>query len=119
MFLKVLRLYINVSISTSFSLALERQSYNVPMFLFNPLNILLSFPGLRLCILLSLSWFPSQDSTSHMDSMERINSALITGGCGALGHRVVKELLKPEPPPHVHVFGYMTLKIASLPSSIT
>ena len=53
-----------------------------------------------------------------MDSTQGIRSALITEGCGTLSYRVVKELLKLNHP-HVHVFSYMTLKIASLPSSIT
>ncbi|RDL37222.1 Sterol-4alpha-carboxylate 3-dehydrogenase (Decarboxylating) [Venustampulla echinocandica] len=43
-----------------------------------------------------------------MDTTQRIVSALVIGGCGSLGHRVVERLLKLEPPPQVSVFDLNT-----------
>jgi sterol-4alpha-carboxylate 3-dehydrogenase (decarboxylating) len=43
-----------------------------------------------------------------MDSTQPIKSALVIGGCGSLGHRVVEELLKLEPLPQVSVFDLQT-----------
>lgn len=39
-----------------------------------------------------------------MDSTQPINSALVVGGCGSLGHRVVESLLNLNPSPQVSVF---------------
>ncbi|KAE8445259.1 hypothetical protein EG329_013631 [Mollisiaceae sp. DMI_Dod_QoI] len=43
-----------------------------------------------------------------MDSTQRIKSALVVGGCGSLGHRIVEGLLKLDPPPQVSVFDLQT-----------
>ncbi|TVY89615.1 Sterol-4-alpha-carboxylate 3-dehydrogenase, decarboxylating [Lachnellula willkommii] len=37
-----------------------------------------------------------------------IESALVVGGCGVLGHRMVTELLKLDPPPKIAVFDLRT-----------
>ncbi|KAF2802072.1 putative sterol-4-alpha-carboxylate 3-dehydrogenase, decarboxylating [Mytilinidion resinicola] len=43
-----------------------------------------------------------------MSSKQSITSALVIGGCGNLGHNVVKQLLKLEPQPKVSVFDLRT-----------
>jgi sterol-4alpha-carboxylate 3-dehydrogenase (decarboxylating) len=43
-----------------------------------------------------------------MDSTQRIKSALVIGGCGSLGHRLVEQLLELEPTPQVSVFDIQT-----------
>jgi len=43
-----------------------------------------------------------------MSGTTNITSALVIGGCGNLGHNVVKQLLKLTPPPKVSVFDLFT-----------
>jgi len=43
-----------------------------------------------------------------MSSTQNITSALVIGGTGNLGHNVVKQLLKLDPPPKVYVFDLNT-----------
>jgi nucleoside-diphosphate-sugar epimerase len=43
-----------------------------------------------------------------MNNTQPIKSALVVGGCGSLGHRIVQGLLKLEPPPQVSVFDLQT-----------
>jgi sterol-4alpha-carboxylate 3-dehydrogenase (decarboxylating) len=43
-----------------------------------------------------------------MSSKQDITSSLVIGGCGNLGHNVVNQLLKLEPPPKVSVFDLHT-----------
>lgn len=43
-----------------------------------------------------------------MSNTQIIQSALVVGGCGSLGHRVVEGLLRLEPQPRVSVFDLQT-----------
>ncbi|KAF4625172.1 hypothetical protein G7Y89_g12996 [Cudoniella acicularis] len=43
-----------------------------------------------------------------MDNTQAIKSALVVGGCGSLGHRIVEGLLKLEPPLQICVFDLKT-----------
>ena len=45
-----------------------------------------------------------------MNNTQPITSALVVGGCGSLGHRVVEKLLELEPPPQVSVFDLQTIQ---------
>ena len=45
-----------------------------------------------------------------MSSKQDITSSLVIGGCGNLGHNVVNQLLKLEPPPKVSVFDLHTTR---------
>jgi sterol-4alpha-carboxylate 3-dehydrogenase (decarboxylating) len=45
-----------------------------------------------------------------MSRKQDITSALVIGGCGNLGHNVVNQLLKLEPPPKVSVFDLHTTR---------
>lgn len=47
-------------------------------------------------------------STGRMSAKQNITAALVVGGCGNLGHKVVTQLLKLDPIPRVFVFDLNT-----------